>query len=101
LEGNCGLNGVQIFPLNVFDQRDFEKTFVGNFLNRCWDLGQPGESGRAPSSLTGYELKPIGGFANDERLNDSVSADRLREFGEFLLIEEPPGLQGIGVNEID
>src|SRR5712691_3017820 len=50
------------------------------------DAEQAGEPGGAPAALAGDDLKAIAGFAHDDRLDDAVRLDRLRELLQSRIV---------------
>ena len=57
--------------------------------------------GGAPAAFTGHQLVAVAALADYQRLDDSVGADGLRQFRKLSVLEDPPRLQGIGIDEID
>ena len=68
VEGLGGLDGIQVFALDILDQRDLEETFVGVVLNDNGDVGQAGDFGRPQTPLTGDEFVVAGFSSNDKWL---------------------------------
>src|SRR5882672_8050663 len=50
------------------------------------DAEQAGEPGGAPAALAGDDLKAIAGLAHDDRLDDAVRLDRLRELLQSRIV---------------
>jgi hypothetical protein len=98
LEGQGGLNRIEILALDVLDERDFEEAVILDFANYHRDGLQLGELGRSPSALSGDKLVSVAQAAYHDRLNDAVCSDGLGEFVQALLMEGPAGLQRVGLD---
>ena len=78
--GERFVDRVQIFALDVFDQRHLEQRLLLPGRDVADDdrhAQQAGESGGAPAALAGDDLKPVAVRADDDRLDDAVRLDRL------------------------
>jgi len=95
------LDGIQVFALQVFDQRDFHGFLVGNIVNDDGNAVHRDKLCGAPAAFAGEELISRGAFANDERLDDAGAANRLRQFVERGLGETRARLVGTGVDKVD
>src|SRR5450432_2389802 len=78
-------NRVQVFPLQIFDQRQLEDLSIrslshddGGFFQR-FDL-----VGRSPTSLSGDQFVFPLNLSNDERLDDSAFANRFDKLLQLL-----------------
>lgn len=92
---------IEVFALQIFDERDFHGLFVWNVLNDDGDAMHRNELSCAPAALAGEQLKTRAAPADDERLDNSGAADRLRQFVESGLSEACPGLIGARVDQVD
>src|SRR5690606_34179691 len=76
------LDRVQVFALQVLDQRDRERGLVVELANDDRDLLQAGAPRRVPAALAGDDLigvaaRGIGrAWSYDDRLQDPLLADR-------------------------
>ena len=68
---------VQVFALNVFDERHFQQAFICEILYDDRNFGQTGQASCSPASLARDELVAILFASNDERLDDAVRSYRL------------------------
>jgi hypothetical protein len=83
-------DGVQIFPLEVFNLHDLS---VVGFNDHGGDLLQPGGLCGAPTPLSGNDLIVAGAEPSDgEGLDHTVSADRVGQIAEGLFVKPLPGL---------
>ena len=76
------LDGIQVFALEVFDERHFQHIAVTGGADDDGDFRQPEADAGAPPALAGNQLKAAVYFADDQRLNDAVLADGLDQFGQ-------------------
>src|SRR5277367_4822441 len=101
LEGAGCFDRVQVFALDVFHQRHFEREFVGNFANDNGNLGQAGALGRTPATLARNQLKATANRANYERLNDAAGLNGAGQFVESFLSETGARLEGTGIDKVN
>ena len=91
-----GFYWIEVFALYVFDEGDFELSFFRKFLYHDRHSGESREPRGARSPFSGYdEIGSVSGVLDDDRLDYSVFADRVRQFLEGLFVEFAPGLMGI------
>src|ERR1700730_11050242 len=100
LKSPCRFNGVQVFSLDVFDQRHFQRKLIWNIADNCRDFGQPGTLSRAPAAFASDQLKTRPNGANNQRLNDAAGLNRAGELVESLLPETCARLKRAGIDEI-
>ena len=100
LEGLVGprqFDGVEVFSLQVFGEREREHLF--DFADKDGDLFEPRLTGGPQASFAGDQFKcTICSATHHERLKDTICCDRPREFFDGLRIEDSAGLIGIGVD---
>jgi len=90
------LDRVEILPLEIFDQREFQDRAVISFADDCRGISQAGKLGSPPAPFSGNQLKILAVFPNDERLKDPSLTNGigklLEGFGRKMLSR----LQGAG-----
>ncbi|CAI8970873.1 hypothetical protein EMIT0P43_70145 [Pseudomonas jessenii] len=87
LQGHRFFNRVQVFALNVLDQRDGDRGFIGYIANHCRDGFLPGLLAGAPAAFAGNDFKAAAADrANHDGLHDALGLDRLRQLFERLRI---------------
>ena len=102
--GERFVDRVQILALDVFDQRHFEQRLL-----RAWrDVAhhdrhaqQPGDFRGTPAAFAGDDLESIADLAHDDRLDDAVGADRLREFLQPRIVDVAARLKVVRLEAID
>ena len=72
-------NGGEILALDVLDQRNFQQLLVGKLLDDHWNPGQAAKLRGPPPAFACYQLVPAAAPADDQRLDNTVSFDGLRE----------------------
>ena len=77
-------DGIEVFALEVFDERHLEDGAIVGFADEDGDFSEPGELGRAPAPLTGYQFKVLPLRPDHERLNDPLLADGIGELAKRL-----------------
>ena len=87
LEGMRLLDGVQIFALEVFDERHLQRHFFGNVADYHRHAAEVGSLGGTPAAFSGDQLKAAGNPADDERLDDSTGANRAGQLFQGFLAE--------------
>src|SRR3979411_1406431 len=76
---------IEIRALQVFDQTEHELLVVpGGGAYGGGDCRQPGEPGCPPPSLTGDELVAVGQLSHEQRLEDAVKPDGIRQLAQRL-----------------
>lgn len=94
-------HGIQIFALEILDERHLEREFLGDLANDNGDPRQRRPLRSAPAAFAGDQLVAKADPADDERLNDSAGADRAGELLEGFFAKARSRLIGAGVDEID
>ena len=94
------LDGVQVFALQIFDQREFQHRAVVGLADDDRDFRQLEELRRAPAAFAGDQFKKSAALAHDERLDDALFADGIGQFpqglvGKFLARLERGGADAI------
>ena len=79
------LDGVQVFALEIFDERQFQHRAVIGLAGDDGNFRQIQKLRRAPAAFAGDQFKKTAAFAHDERLDDALFADRIREFLQRLV----------------
>jgi hypothetical protein len=94
------LHGIQIFPLDILDERDFQQAIVRDFADDYGDLLNFSQFGGTPSSFSSNQLEAVANPADNQWLNNAVSANGLCQLGQPFVLEEPARLQGVGIDGI-
>ena len=81
------LQRIQVFALDVFNQRHRERRVIGHLLDDDRHFVQAGHGGRAHATLTGDDFVAVTDGAHENRLHDALRLDR---FGQLA--------QGFGVH---
>src|SRR5215467_722490 len=87
LERARSLHGVQVFALDVFDERHLEGKLVGNLPDDGGDSVQTCALCGTPATFAGDELKSGTDWADNQGLNDAARFDGARKFVESLLMK--------------
>ena len=87
--------------MNIFNEGNFEQAIVGEILQDGGDSIQARQAGGAKAAFAGYELIMVALTADDERLDDPVGPNGIRQFLEMGGVEDGPGLKGIWDDVID
>ncbi len=100
--GLGGLDGVEIFPLNILDEGHLEGFGLSNVAHDYGDLREPGFPGGTPSALAcdQFECVPTRGV-DDDGLDDPPASDRVGEFPDAVAVEILPGLAAAGNDLVD
>ena len=92
---------IQILTLEVFNQGQLRGFPVVGLDDHRRDLGKPRLPGCPPAALArDYLIVAAGHFPDSERLDHAVEPDGLRQSFQFFLVEDLPGLVGIGFDFI-
>ena len=78
------LDGIEIFTLKIFDERQFEHRAVVGFAGDDGHFGQLQELRRAPAAFAGNQFKKTASLAHNERLHDALFADGIGQFTQRL-----------------
>ena len=96
--------GGQVLPLDVLDQRDFQRFPVRELADDDRHLMQPGKLGRAPAALAGDDLVDLGVvrmLPDQQRLKDAALAHGIHEALDRFLVEPAPRLELARRHELD
>ena len=90
------LNGVEVFALEVLDQRDLELFSSLELAQLHRKLGEAGHAGGAPAALPCHKLIPAVSEVSDQQgLQHPVAGNGIGKLSELLLVEFAAGLLGI------
>ena len=92
---------IEVLPLDVLDQRDLQQLVVADLAH---DHGRPQEAGNlrgAPPALAGDDLEAVAAAPHEDRLDDAVHADRLRELLERPLLNLQARLPRVGHDAVE
>jgi hypothetical protein len=101
LESARFLNWVEIFALNILDERDLQRSFVGDLANDSRYAAQAGSLRGAPAPFARQKLKPRVKAAQNQRLNDSADLNGLSKLGQRLLTKMGAWLVGAWLDQVD
>ena len=73
------LNGVEVLPLEVLDERQFQYRPIIRRADNDRHFRQPDHLGGAPAAFAGDQFVMITLKADNERLNDALFLDRVRQ----------------------
>ena len=74
------LDGIEIRALQIFDQRNFEDFQVGGDASNHRHLSEPRFLRRPPAAFPGDQFVPAADIPNNQRLDDSMLANRFDQF---------------------
>ncbi len=77
----------EILTLQVLDERDRKGRRFAQILDQRRDFVEPGPLGGSPTALSRDQRVPVPGTTQQNRLENTLLADRLRELLEPLRIE--------------
>ncbi|OIQ68146.1 hypothetical protein GALL_502640 [mine drainage metagenome] len=95
---------IEIFALNVLDDRDFERVRIADIDRHDRHLVQAGDLRRTPAALAGDDLVAILRAAHrphHDRLDHAMLLDRIGEFAEFGIGEFAARIARIRLEEFD
>ena len=97
---------VEVFALEVLDERELQHVLIGRFADNDRRLRQPRPLRRPPAAFASDEFKLVAALAGDQRLDDPVLFDRGDEFIEMVVAENGARLERRGhdprqVHELD
>ena len=96
--------GIEIRPLHILDDREFQRLLVTHIEHNHRQFMQPGPLGRAPATFPGDDLENIryARFGpHHERLDNPFLPDRIRELREILISENLARVERVGAYELD
>ena len=76
------LEGVEIFALEIFDERQFQHRVVVRLSDDDRHFRQLQQLRRAPAAFARDQFKTTAALAHDERLDDALFADGIGQFAE-------------------
>ena len=86
-EGPRLLDRIEVFALEILDERELEHVLIGRFAQDHRHLRQPDPLRRAPAAFAGDQLIAIVPPPHDERLDDAVLGDGIDELLQLLVVE--------------
>src|ERR1700729_2029443 len=98
------LHRVEVFALDIFNDRDFERIRIADVDRYDRNFVQPRGLRRPPAAFAGDDLEPILRAAhrpNYDRLNHSVLLDRIGEFLQLGIGKFPAWIARIRFEELD
>ncbi len=101
LEGVRLLDWVEIFALEILDERHLHCHTFRYVADDDGHAVQLGALGGAPTTLAGDELIAAGAATDDQWLDDAAGADRLGELLESLFAEAGAGLVGARFDQVN
>jgi hypothetical protein len=101
LEGARLFHGIQIFALEVFDERHLERKFLRDLADNHGNARQRRPLRGAPAAFAGDQLVAKADPSDDERLNDPACTDRAGELFESLFAKARAWLIRAGIDEVD
>src|SRR6185295_4316307 len=91
-----------VLALDVLDQSELERFAIRGTPDDDGDLLQARELRRTQAALSGDQhVGTVRTFADDERLDHAIFADRLGEVRESSVVEVAAGLVVIGLKLLD
>ena len=78
------LDRIEVFPLEILDQGEFHYLAVGGFPDHDRGLGESGLLGGAPTAFPGNQFKSLGAGSDDQRLDDALFPNGVRQFLQGL-----------------
>ena len=94
------LDGVQVFALQIFDERQLQHRAVVRLAGDDGNLRQIQKLRRAPAAFAGDQFKKTATLAHDERLDDALFADGIGQFAQRLVGEILARLERAGADAV-
>src|SRR5262249_48671646 len=94
-------DGIQVFALNIFDERQLQHLPVGDLLYHDGHLGKPRNLGRPPAPFTGNNLVLLPHSPHDQGLNDSVRPNGCSQLLQLFWLEATSWLYWVRGNCVD
>ena len=88
----------KIFALNVFNQGNFKKLGVVQIADNDWHLMKLSPLRGSPTAFAGNYFVAIASLemaADDNRLNNAMFANGIRESFDFVVVKSVAGLKGV------
>jgi hypothetical protein len=98
LVGGGLLERVEVVPVQVLDERVFQRGGVVGLAHQRRNGLEPHPPGGAPPPLPRDDLVPVVDGTNENRLQHADLADRVGERPERLLVEVVPRLEAVGAD---
>ena len=99
-EGERLFNGIQVFALQVLDQREEPEVLVGHFADDHRHPVEPRLAGGPPTALAGDDLEPSGPLPGHDRLDQAPGSDRGGQPLEICGRNSGPRLLRIGLQPV-
>ena len=80
------VDGVEVFALDVFDQRHRRHRVVGHFAHQHRHLVEPRHLRGAPAAFTGDNFMAARDFTHQDRLHQPLCADGIGQFLQRLAV---------------
>ena len=94
-------DGVEIFALEIFDERQFEHRAVVGLADDDGHFRQLQQLRGAPAAFAGNQFKITVAFAHDERLHDALFADGIGQFAQRFGGKILARLERAGTNAVE
>ncbi len=94
-------DSIQVFALDVLNQRHFQRQLIGHLPDDCRHLSQAGTLRRAPASLSCDELESIADRPHHQRLNNSTRANGSSQLIERLFSKTSARLIRTWIDQVD
>ena len=91
---------VEVLALDVFDDGQLGHLPIVDVADLHRHLPPVGRLGRAEPALAGDQFEPVADAADDERLQDAVRANAVRQVGDLGFVERLPRLIGIALDRV-
>jgi hypothetical protein len=98
LIGACLVQRVEIFALQVLEQRQSQHFCITRAPDQGWDGLQTGHLRGSPPTLPGNQFEAMQLASHDDRLQETLSLQGTRQFLQPLRIKMLSRLIGIGVH---
>jgi len=95
------LDGIEVFALDVLNEREFQHLFIRDIADDGRDLQRSSQLSRSPSAFPSDDLIAKATATHDDRLYQAVSADRISQLAQPLFIISSARLIGTRINEIN
>ena len=98
------LDGIEVSALDVFYDRQFQRRAIIDVSNDNRQFCQPGSFSRPPAPLAGDDFvaaRLIRRWTHNDRLNNAVLADRLRQIDQIGFTKTTPRVARVRGDEFD
>src|SRR6185295_14837858 len=94
LDAGCLFQWIQVFALDILDERHSQGRFVRNLANDYWHLRKSGELRSPPAAFAGDDfIFAVVTRAYQDWLNQALGLDRSGQVGNGLRIHPRTGLK--------